>query len=121
MAANVALVTLEDHLGDIVRKARQAKGVSADLAARAADLSPEQFVSLEQSGQCEKHPNLIALAELIGLHTQKLAEIASGWMPPAQDLNVWRELRVFTTTRNGITVNCYLAWDEVSREGALFD
>ena len=121
MAANVELVTLEDHLGDIVRKAREARNVSADVAARAAGLSPDEFHSLEQSGQCENPPNLIMLADLIGLHGHKLVELARGWLPRPQDLSRWRELRMLTTVRNGIAVNCYLVWDEVSREGALFD
>src|ERR1043166_9357483 len=51
---------------------------------------------------------------------KKLLGIADGWMPQAVDLGLWRELRVITTTRDGITVNCYLVWDEVSREGAVF-
>lgn len=120
-AANVALVTLEDHLGDILRKAREATNVSAPDAAKAAELSPDEFQSLETSGQCDKRPNLIALANRIGLHGQKLAELARGWLPRPQNLSVWRELRMFTTCRNGIAVNCYLIWDEVSREGAIFD
>jgi len=36
-------------------------------------------------------------------------------------LSAWRGLRVFTTEGDGMTVNCYLAWDEVTREAALFD
>jgi hydroxyacylglutathione hydrolase len=36
-------------------------------------------------------------------------------------LSQWRELRVFTTADDGLTVNCYLVWDEVTREAALFD
>lgn len=32
------------------------------------------------------------------------------------DLSRWRELRRITTA-----TNCYLVWDEISREGALFD
>jgi len=36
-------------------------------------------------------------------------------------LSQWQELRVITTTAQGNTVNCYLIWDEVSREAALFD
>jgi glyoxylase-like metal-dependent hydrolase (beta-lactamase superfamily II) len=34
---------------------------------------------------------------------------------------LWRELRIISTTRGGNTVNCYLLWDEVTREAALFD
>jgi glyoxylase-like metal-dependent hydrolase (beta-lactamase superfamily II) len=38
-----------------------------------------------------------------------------------KDLNAWRRLRVFTSASDGMTVNCYLVWDETSREAALFD
>src|SRR5205823_10614047 len=47
--------------------------------------------------------------------------IAEGWVPTVKDLSTWRELRTFTTSSEGITVNCYLVWDEVSREAAVFD
>ncbi|MBI3483678.1 MAG: MBL fold metallo-hydrolase, partial [Acidobacteria bacterium] len=33
----------------------------------------------------------------------------------------WRELRQITTRGAGYSVNCYLLWDEVTREAALFD
>jgi len=55
------------------------------------------------------------------LHPAKLESIAKGWLPAEKDLMTWRELRVLTTAGDGITVNCYLVWDEVSREAALFD
>ena len=114
-------MNLEDHLGDILRKARQAANVSPVAAAKAAAISEEELSVLETTGQISKHPNLSALAELVGLNGKKLEGIANGWLPESHDLTLWRELRVITTTRDGITVNCYLVWDEVSREGALFD
>jgi glyoxylase-like metal-dependent hydrolase (beta-lactamase superfamily II) len=58
---------------------------------------------------------------LIGLNPQKLEAIANGWLPSQKDLSQWREIRVFTTAGEGLTVNCYLVWDEVTREAALFD
>ena len=112
---------LEDHLGDIVRKARAACDVSAEAAANAAGLPLDQFASLEKSGAAPEKMLLVPLAKLIGLNPAKLQNIARGWLPPPIDLTSWRELRVITTTEDGITVNCYLVWDEVSREAALFD
>ena len=114
-------MNLEDHLGDIVRKARGMSKVSAAAAARAAGLTETELGTLEESGQSPKKPNLAALAELVGLNPDKLEAIANGWLPSAKDLGVWRELRCLTTTANGMAVNCYLVWDEVSREAALFD
>src|ERR1019366_10603575 len=114
-------MNLEDHVGDIIRKARAMSNVSAGAATRAAGLTETELAALEESGQTPKKPDLAALAGLVGLYPGKREAIASGWLPSAKDLGVWRELRSITTTAGGMAVNCYLVWDEVSREAALFD
>jgi glyoxylase-like metal-dependent hydrolase (beta-lactamase superfamily II) len=114
-------MALEDHLGDIVRKARESAGVSAIDAAGAAGLSSGDYATLESSGVFERFPNWQALASLLGLAGDRLEQIARGWNPQPRELSTWRELRQITTERAGNAVHCYLAWDEVSREGALFD
>jgi hydroxyacylglutathione hydrolase len=114
-------MTLEDHLGDIVRKARTAAGISAETAAQTAGLSPDAWRELEQTGQWQGAPHWPALAQRIGLDGAKLVQIAQGWLPSIKDLSPWRELRMITTSRGGNAVNCYVVWDEVSREAALFD
>ena len=114
-------MNLEDHLGDIVRKAREMAGISTDAAAQAAGLNAADYEVLEQSGNAAKNPQLAALAALVGLNADKLAKIAGGWLPSEKDLSQWRELRVITTGRGNFTVNCFLIWDEVTREAALFD
>lgn len=113
-------MNLEDQLGDIVRKARSMSNVSADAAARAAGFTRQQFDALEEAGQSDHRLNYAALAELIGLNGAKLEALARGWLPTAKDLTNWRELRCISTDA-GMAVNCYLIWDEVSREAALFD
>jgi hydroxyacylglutathione hydrolase len=65
--------------------------------------------------------NFAALAAALHLSAPKLESVARGWTPAPKDLSRWRELRVITTEQGGNTVNCYLVWDEVSREAALFD
>ena len=95
--------------------------VSTEAAASAAGATPTELAALEESGQITKRPNLVSLANLIGLSAAKLEEIANGWRPAEKDLRIWCELRPFTTTAQNTTVNCYLIWDEVSREAALFD
>jgi glyoxylase-like metal-dependent hydrolase (beta-lactamase superfamily II) len=114
-------MNLEDHLGDVVRKARAMSNVSAADAARAAGLTEPALTALEDSGQAQGTPNFDALGQALGLNGGKLKKLATGWKPSEKDLSVWRELRCITTTGQGITVNCYLVWDEVSREAALFD
>ncbi len=114
-------MNLEDHLGDVIRKARMMSRVEPADAARTAGLTTAELAALEESGQVTKKPDFEALAQLVGLQPFKLEGIANGWLPTPQDLGKWRELRCITTTGNGMSVNCYLAWDEVSREAAIFD
>ena len=112
---------LEDHLGDIIRKARAMSNVSAATAATAAGISESELSALEENGQCAQKINFQALGKILGLNPQKLEAIANGWLPSPKDLSMWHEIRVFTTAGDGFAVNCYLAWDEVTRDAALFD
>jgi hydroxyacylglutathione hydrolase len=120
-AANVCPMNLEDHLGDVIRKARMMKNVSGQAAAGAAGFSEADLTELESSGKATKPVNYAALASILGLDGNKLEQMASGWLPSSKDLSTWRELRCFNTQANDISVNCYLIWDEVSRDAALFD
>jgi len=113
-------VTLEDHAGDIVAKARAALGVSVEEAAALAGLAVDTHRRFEQTGQGSPPPRFDRLAARLGLHAQRLAAIAGGWLPRPQALNRWEELRQITT-REGMAVNCYLIWDAATREAALFD
>jgi glyoxylase-like metal-dependent hydrolase (beta-lactamase superfamily II) len=114
-------VQLEDHLGDLIAKARAMSGVSTSAAATAAGLSESDLAALESSGQTTAKINFATLGKLIGLDGAKLEGIAKGWLPTKKDLSLWHELRVFTTVEDETKVNCYLVWDEVSRDAALFD
>lgn len=114
-------MNLEDHVGDIIRKARAMSQVSAASAAQAAGLTEAELAALEESGRVAGKLNLKALAQLLGLHAAKLEAIAQGWTPAEKALGAWRELRCLLTTAGGLAVNCYLVWDEVAREAALFD
>jgi glyoxylase-like metal-dependent hydrolase (beta-lactamase superfamily II) len=113
-------MNLEDHVGDIIRKARKAANVAEDAAARAAGISPADLADLEENGRAKAGINYNALASLIQLHPAKLERIAKGWLPRPVDISGWRELRQITTTAR-YAVNAYLVWDEVTREAALFD
>jgi len=114
-------MNLEDHLGDIIGKARTAANVSVEDAAKAAGLTVDEFSKLEESGKIVRRPNFEALGGKLGLHPGKLEGLARGWLPQEHDLSIWRELRQVTTAGPGFKVNCYLVWDEVTREAALFD
>ena len=112
-------MNLEDHLGDIIRKGRTAANVSTETAAKAAGLTAVEFGALEESGKGKA--NIAALAAAIGLHAGKLEGMANGWLPAEKNLGAWIELRQFQTEKDGIIVNSYLVWDEVSRDAAVFD
>lgn len=113
-------MNLEDNLGDIIRKARAMSNVTPADAAKAAGLTEPYLLTLEESGQATIAVNYSALAQVLGLSGVKLEKIAKGWNPGEPDLGLWRELRPIVTTKD-FSVNCYLVWDEVSREAALFD
>ena len=114
-------MNLEDHLGDIVKKAALINHVPAAKAAAAAGLSESEFAAFEKDGKSTKKINLPALAGAIGVAPKKLEAIAAGWLPAKTDLTIWREIRVITTQEDDTIVNCYLIWDEVTRDAALFD
>jgi glyoxylase-like metal-dependent hydrolase (beta-lactamase superfamily II) len=113
-------MTLEDHVGDIIRKARTAANVSAEAAAHAAGVSPADLKNLEDSGNVAGPVNFPAIAKVIALDGGKLERIAKGWLPQPVDLGNWRELRIVTTT-DQYSVNAFIVWDEVTREAAVFD
>jgi len=114
-------MNLEDHWGDIISKARTSANVTVEEAAAATGLSVAEFSALEETGKSGKRPSFQTLAAKLGLHGTKLEGIANGWLPQKRDLSLWRELRQITTAGTGFKVNCYLIWDEVTREAALFD
>jgi hydroxyacylglutathione hydrolase len=115
-------MNLEDHLGDIIRKARAMSHVSESAAAGAAGISEKELSALEETGNAGNLKiNFAALGKAVGLHPQKLEAIAKGWLPQKKDLGTWRELRTFATVDDDLTVNSFLVWDEVNRDAAVFD
>ncbi|MCX8108138.1 MAG: MBL fold metallo-hydrolase [Verrucomicrobiae bacterium] len=112
---------LEDHLGDIIAKARRQKGVGVELAARAAKVSPSELLRVENTGSIKEPIDFSDLAALLDLDPIKLGRIAAGWEPPRVDLSRWRELRMVTTISGGLAVNSYVVWDPTSRKACVFD
>ncbi|MCX8157965.1 MAG: MBL fold metallo-hydrolase [Verrucomicrobiae bacterium] len=113
-------MSLEDHVGDVIRKAREMANVSAATAAQALGLSVEEFQALEAQGACGRKLDFAMLGRLLGLEGGRLARLAAGWHPAEPDLSQWRQLRQITS-RSGMEVHCYLVWDEATRDAALFD
>src|SRR5687768_8030946 len=112
---------LEDHLGEIIRKGRVHAKISVEQAAAACGLSVSQLQQFEETGQLPAPVDFASAGRLLRLDARKLEAISSGWLPAVPDLAEWRELRQISSVGEGISVHCYLVWDEVTREGALFD
>lgn len=96
-------------------------GVSLAAAATVAGLGEPELTAFEQTGLPPKAIRYEPLGQALGLAPQKLQAIVAGWEPQERDLSVWRGLRVFTTADERLSVNCFLVWDETTREAALFD
>ena len=113
-------MSLEDHIGDICRKARlQTKTPIGELASLAG-LSEVQLQELEAEGVVDADVDLEALALRIDLDVEKLKIIADGWVPESIDLSQWNELRVLTTAER-FEVNSFVAWDPETSSAAVFD
>ncbi len=112
---------LEDHAGDIVRKARSLNNLSAAAVAVKTGISEADLTAFEATGTASPKINYSTLAQAVGLNAEKFIAVANGWLPTPRTLANWRELRVFTTAGDGLTVNSYLVWDPATRHAALFD
>ena len=71
-------MNLEDHIGDIIRKARAMSGVAASAAASAAQISETQLSDLEETGKTGAKINFSELGKILALHPNKLEAIANG-------------------------------------------
>jgi hydroxyacylglutathione hydrolase len=114
-------MNLEDHAGDVCRKGRLSANVSLDAAAQAAGVSSTELSAFEDAGATTATIDFAALGRLAGIDGAKLARLAAGWTPSQIDLGRWHELQQVTTAGDDMTTNCYLVWDEATREAALFD
>lgn len=113
-------MSLEDHAGDVVFKARRAGGISLEEVAGVGGVSVEALEEFEENGGLPEGFQLDAAAAHLGLNAVKLRGVAEGWEPAPVDLSRWRELRMITTDQ-GMAVNCFVAWDPETKEAALFD
>lgn len=114
-------MTLEDHAGDVVRKARMMMEIAPAESAAAGRITEEELARWESDGVVPSGLDWEGIARRLDLSGAKLRRLAEGWLPAAVETSIWREIRVVTTHGEGMSVNAYLAWDEVTREAALFD
>lgn len=114
-------MNLEDSIGDILRKARISTQTSTEDAAAAAGISTDLYQQFESTGRAPGGVRWEPLCERLTLHAGRLRAQHDGWHPSPVDLSRWRELRIFTTAGDDMTVNAFLVWDEVTRDAAVFD
>jgi hydroxyacylglutathione hydrolase len=114
-------MNLEDHVGDIVRKARLAANIPLAALAQASGVGEHEYAAFEETGLSPQPIRFAVLGPLLGLDAARLTRIATGWLPAPVDLRQWKELRIISTTQGGNKVNCFLAWDSATGEAALFD
>ena len=113
------MLPLEDNYGDIISKAMRGLGMLDLNAAQETRLKIDR-IRAARSGIFEEEVAL-KLAKLLRLNPQALVDIGRGsWHP---DISRLPEGLCQLTSRyeSRLQVNCYLAWDTVTRQAALFD
>lgn len=113
-------MSLEDHIGDVCRKARLQTQTPLAEAAALAGLSEARLKEWETEGGIGTAVNVAALADGLGLDAAKALRVAAGWVPNPVELSRWCELRM-VTTMEGFKVNSFVAWDSATHEAAIFD
>jgi len=114
-------MTLEDSLGDILRKARTSTHTSVEQAAALAGLAPADYTAAEDSGKLPPGMRLPELCRHLTLDGEKFSRQAQGWLPATVGEHQWSGFRMITTAGDGMTVNAFLVWDAATRDAALFD
>lgn len=114
-------MTLEDHAGDVARKARLMNEIALDRLLESAAVARAPWELFESSGVPPVGLEWDAAAAVLGLHAARWRALAEGWQAQPIAIEVWRELRVIQTSGRGMSVNAFVVWDPESREAAFFD
>ncbi len=102
---------LEDDCCDILKKARAGLGLSADDVSQKAGLPDGVVVALERGEPARDRAVLLALANVLGLRGEPLAQIAiDKWEPLAQRQSAWIE--TVHGSIGGYGVQGYIVHDE---------
>ena len=102
---------LEDDCCDILKKARTGLGLSAGEVSQRAGLPDRVVAALEWGDQARDRAELLALARVLGLRGEPLAQIAiDKWEPLAQRQPAWIE--TVHGSIGGYGVQGYIVHDE---------
>jgi glyoxylase-like metal-dependent hydrolase (beta-lactamase superfamily II) len=112
-----AMVELEDHAGDVVRKAMFGLGVGMHALAARTGLSLPTIAALRDGRGAPG--DLAAAAAALGLDGPALVALAAGTYDPG--VAVPEGLAVVSTPHGELVVNAYLAWAPGATQAVAFD
>jgi hydroxyacylglutathione hydrolase len=111
---------LEDDFGDIAKKARQGRGLTADELASLSGVSRDQLVQLESGRRSPSADDVEALARVLELRARPLGAIARhGWLP--HSTSEIEGVEVVHGKIGGYAVKGYVLFDAESREAVIVD
>lgn len=111
---------LEDEFGDIVRKAREGKGMSLEEAASAARIAPQRLEALEAYAGLPDRFESDALAAVLDLAPEALWQVATGAYRPTVQGNL-ADLEIHTFTFSPFDSHGYLLHHKPGGETFLVD
>jgi glyoxylase-like metal-dependent hydrolase (beta-lactamase superfamily II) len=111
------MALLEDHAGDVIRKAMHGRGVGVHALAARTGLSLRAIAALREGRGEPAH--LGAVAAVLGLDGPALVALAAGAYDPAVPPPAG--FAVVSTPHGELVVNAYVAWLPGGREAVAFD
>lgn len=110
---------LEDFFGDIISKARFGLGYTVDQVASAAKMSSQRLISLERGSTRPTQTECAALAQILGLATQALWQMAKEEYRPMAPLGAGAGIRSLKVTR--MQSNAYIIRVDEEDRALLID
>jgi glyoxylase-like metal-dependent hydrolase (beta-lactamase superfamily II) len=113
-------MSLEDHYGDILQKARTGAGWSVEELARRTGVAVGRISACERAAPHPSADELTALATALGLEPSRLLAIAEErWCP--RPVPSTAQVRQVVGSLGGYAVNSYLFVDPATKEAAAID
>ncbi len=116
-------VELEDEFGDIVSKARFGTEISALQISERTGISSTELDQIEGYAYVPPHDKIRLLADVLGLHPDKLIDSAhKAWVPENPQGKDTSGVRVkMLPVGAGLIANCYILGCTETKMGALID
>ena len=118
----ISPIPLEDHVGDILQKARAGRGLSLANLAVAVGIREAELRQIEDLNRQPSCDELHRLADSLELSTEKLSVIAEGaWSPREPPPELEAQVLCIRGSIGGYPVNGYILYDRESRTAACAD